>query len=166
MEGSLQALKEALAFYDRVHRAHLAYLTAVPPDPETEKTIRESIPPGLYENWKSKEGDLKFYLVHGAGYEKDGPNPFVAFRALYRPHAGHLAFWHLTHAKHGFLIPIDCAAYMGPRFKLILPLNRHEIETLLQYVGELKMMEKRVEFLRHVCRLLMKEEELARLLLQ
>ncbi len=115
-------------------------------DTEADGKIRSSVTPGLYEHWKSKDGDAKFYVVYGAAPEQDVYTPLVTYRALYMPHAKKIAFRHLIHEKRGFLTPVDRDGYRGPRFMLVEPLSEREICTLLDHAGELSAIKASAEF--------------------
>lgn len=149
-------LIDAYALHLRAKERFQTYVESKGADAVAEKDIRESVPPGLYEHWKSKDGDLKYYVVFGAGCERDVHTPLVAYAALYPPHAGHLAFHHLIDEQRGFLAPIRREVYTGPRFILVSQLTRQEIDILLEYVGELSVITDTTKFRLH-CRSLLKK---------
>ncbi len=157
MKALAQQFKDAHNLHRRTKKYVAAFLASNGTDQAAEKQIRTSVLPGLYEHWKSKEGDLKYYVVHGAGCEQDTHTPLVSYAALYAPHAGHMTFRHLVDDERGFLTPIKRDVYTGPRFRLVTTLSRNEIDILLQYVGELSIIKEYVKFHVH-CRDLLKRE--------
>lgn len=118
---------------------------------------RAAVPHGLYEHWKSEEGNLKYYVVEGIGIEQDVDRPLVAYRALYRPHVGVLTFRHFLDDKFGFLAPIDRTAYQGPRFRLVRELSLEQIVTVLGYVVDLSKVKNSAVFRMHVDDILKKK---------
>lgn len=154
MKSSQDAFATAFAAHQRTQARHEAFLESDGMDAPAEEDIRRSVSPGLYEHWKSKEGDLKYYAVLGAGCERDVHKPLVALAALYAPHAGHLAFLDLLHPERGFLTPIKREAYVGPRFGLVARLSLAEIHTLLQYTHELSVIPHPTQFGVHCTKLL------------
>ena len=148
----------ALAFRDDIAECFRTLIASEGADVVEEKRILDSVPPGLYEHFKSAEGAPKFYVVHGVGFDVDtARQPRVSYAALYNPHAGKLAFRHLFDETEGFLSPIRRDVYTGARFHLIAPLTRIEIDILLQYLGELTVKTSLFEFRMHVSRLLKKK---------
>ena len=123
-----------------------AYMRSGGSDSTIASAIGRSVPAGLYEHWKSKEGDLKFYAVIGAGVEQDVHLAFVSYAALYQPHHGVLTSRNLVHEQYGFLTPIDRNAYRGPRFRLVTELRLREIATVLDCVRELAVIDDPMEF--------------------
>jgi hypothetical protein len=111
--------------------------------------VRNAVPAGLYEHWKSEDGSLKYYIVFNAGIEVDVYTPIVSYAALYRPHAAIPTFRHLLDRERGFLTPINREVYQGPRFRLVEKLSHKEIHILLQYGGELSMINDPVQFRLH-----------------
>ena len=87
--------------------------------------IREEVPTGIYEHFKSKTDDAKFYAVYGVGRDVDSGSYRVSYQALYGEHKGLMAFRQLvgrnpkTRVHDGFLLPVDRGSYRGPRFRLV-----------------------------------------------
>ena len=156
MSVSEHVLLNALAFHEHISERFEAFRESEGRDTIAEKNIADSVRPGLYEHWKSKEGDPKFYIVYGVGCEQDLYTPLVSYTALYAPHAGRLTYRHLLHEERGFLTPIQREEYTGLRFKLVVTLSWMEIRTLVQYIGELIVIESPVS-VRGRCRTLLKK---------
>jgi hypothetical protein len=126
------------------------YTSANGTDEAAERAVRDSVPQGLYEHWKSTERSLKYYIVLAAGLEQDVHTPLVTYTALYKPHAGKWTHRNLLRKDRGFLSPIDRDSYKGPRFRFIAALTLHDIATLLEYIDELSGISDSVDFLQHV----------------
>lgn len=92
----------------------------------TDQHIRESVPSGIYEHFKSTPENPKFYSVLGAGRDVDHGSYRVGYWALYPPHTREFAFRQLvgpnpkTRKHDGFLNPVKRAGYEGPRFRLVV----------------------------------------------
>lgn len=126
MKSDKAAYKQARANWEEIRTLHQRFLDAVKRADEASQRLCEaaivaSVPPGLYEHWKSKDGNSKLYVVEGTGIEQDTFRPVVSYFALYEPHHGQLTFRHLTNRKNGFLAPIHrkSAPYLGPRFAFL-----------------------------------------------
>lgn len=102
----------------------------------TDTHIRNQVPTGIYEHFKSTPEESMFYAVLGVGRDVDNGVYRVAYRALYPPHFGQIAFRQLvgknpkTGANDGFLMPVDRAEYRGPRFQKVLECS---LEDLARY---------------------------------
>lgn len=113
------------------------------------------IVPGLYEHWKSRDDDPKFYAVLGAISDVNGKEmPVVAYAALYRPHGGKIVYRALLDPDDGFLAPIDRKDkdwnYKGPRFLLHQRLRTSHIAYLIDHAGEVARLKSRGGVLRHM----------------
>ncbi len=146
MQSNPEAYTKAYVHLESTRKAFTWLLARDGKDPESFAKVQSSVWPGLYEHWKSQDGDAKFYAVFGAGIEQDVDSPLVAYTALYPPHAGELTFRHLLDEKRGFLTPINRDAYQGPRFTLVVPLTLGEIVPLLGYRSELALIKNPAEF--------------------
>ncbi|MDO8407876.1 MAG: hypothetical protein Q7S95_01415 [bacterium] len=108
------------------------------------------VPPGLYEHFKSREDDPKFYAVSGVVPDVNGKaDPSVKYTALYGPLAGKPAGRLLFDSDDAFWGPIVNTAlygplagkpeagtrgpeppYSGPRFTRIMMLSVRELAVL------------------------------------
>jgi hypothetical protein len=152
--NTVNTYESSLVARSRAVEAYKAIVESKGTDIDALVRIQHSVPPGLYEHWKSEKGNPKFYVVYGAGVEQDVHTPLVSYAALYPPHAGRLTYRNLIDEERGFLMPIDREVYKGPRFERVCRLTLGEITTLLQYVGELSVIKDPVRVRVHVARLL------------
>jgi hypothetical protein len=127
----------------------LAWTESGHKDEDALLSIQNSVPAGLYEHWKSRSRAPKFYIVHGVGIEEDVHTPLVAYTALYGTHEGELIFRHLLDETRGFLLPVRHQLIEGHRYRLVTQLTPKEIATLLEYVGELSVIENALSFRLH-----------------
>ena len=148
--------ERALAFRNKIAECFQSFVASGGKDMEAEKEVMQSVPAGLYEHWKSKEGAPKFYVVEHVLIEQDTWRPTVAYAALYAPHTAKLTSRHLLNNKRGFLMPVERDGWSGARFKLVAPLTRRDIDILLQYAGELAVIKDTVKFRLHAGELLKK----------
>lgn len=89
------------------------------------------VPPGLYEHFKSREDDPKFYAVSGVVPDVNGKfDPVVKYTALYGPLAGKPAGRSLFDSDDAFWGPIVRPDYSGPRFTRIMMLSVREVAML------------------------------------
>jgi len=148
MDSSQQAYDGALDLYQRAQELHADFLKAEAAkdalaQAECGQSLLSMSPPGWWEHWKSgnepgmtEENDhWKFYVVRGLE-QKSGVFE-VDYVALYAPHAGEPFTRSLLDPKEGFLVPINRPAweprpYVGPRFRLIRPLDPQECERLIR----------------------------------
>jgi hypothetical protein len=140
VQSNLTAYLDANIKHLQVERCCEVYAGSRGANPEAFDIIRNSVPPGLYEHWKSEEGKAKFYIVYYAGVEQDTDRPIVSYAALYPPHTGVGTFRHLVDEENGFLTPIKRDIYEGPRFTLVCKMTVKEFAILLDYKGELAMI--------------------------
>lgn len=99
----------------------------------TDHSIRESVPMGIYEHFKSTTEQPRFYMVEEVGRVVENGPYLVSYRSLYGPYARQLAFRHLVGPNpfkqngklDGFLMPVrghlDYPEYIGQRFTLVRP---------------------------------------------
>ena len=89
------------------------------------------VPPGLYEHFKSREDDPKFYAVSGVVPNVNGKfDPVVKYTALYGLLAGKPAGRLLYDSDDAFWGPIVRPDYSGPRFTRIMLLSVRELAVL------------------------------------
>ena len=157
METHRAAFDTAFKKWEGMRALCYSYMRSGGGDSGIASEIARSVPPGLYEHWKSVEGNLKFYVVFGAGVEQDVHIAFVSYAALYPPHHGVLTSRNLVHEQYGFLTPIDRKVYHGPRFRLVTELRLREIATVLECVGELAVIDDPMEFRLRIGELLKKD---------
>ena len=135
-------LTRARDLYERASALFRQYwdaVYAVAQGPERERTAIECeqqvgglVLAGLYEHWKSRENEPKFYIVFHCGIERGGTRqPFVAYTQLYGETAGCVKFLNLLDPAEGFLAPVEklnrTPPYVGPRFTLRRTLTGSEI---------------------------------------
>lgn len=151
MESDTNAYQEATALVQSASKAWMDYMEAVSnktPTQPFESAIADSVPPGVYEHWKSKDGDLKFYVVYGAGIQQDVHAAMVGYASLYGIHRGKITFRNLLDDSHGFLTPINRPGlYIGPRFTLIEKLDAVRLGMLIENAGRLAKIANRDDFL-------------------
>jgi len=109
----------------RRHDELVALIMSGTLDPAADQAIRDHVPSGIYEHFKSSKEKPMFYSVFGVGRDVDDGPYRVAYRALYMPHLGMLAFRQLVGPDpegemNGFLMPVDRPGYIGTRFRLVL----------------------------------------------
>lgn len=158
MESDTNAYQEATVLVQSASKAWVDYMEAVSnktPTQPFESAIADSVPPGLYEHWKSRDGDLKFYVVYGAGVQQDVHAALTGYASLYGAHCGKITFRNLLDDKHGFLVPINTPidrpdwkpVYVGPRFTLIEKLDAPQLGALIAHAERLAKLTDRDEFL-------------------
>ena len=146
MESSQEGDRAALELYQRAQQLYAELTEAeaakdVLTAAERGQSLLGTVPIGLYEHWKScndpgmtdEVDHWKFYAVRGLNRETFK----VEYPALYAPHAGEPYERPLLDPDEGFLAPINRPQwqpkpYVGPRFRLILPLDPQQCELLVR----------------------------------
>jgi hypothetical protein len=122
-------------------------------DARAEMQLRNSVPVGLYEHFKSSKDNQKFYTVLGVipGVSAEH-RPVVEYFALYAPHAGERVNRVLLGHIDAFLYPIKRDSdpkepFMGARFKLAVNLTWDQATRLHNYAKRLSRCKDRLAFL-------------------
>ncbi|MDP3646183.1 MAG: hypothetical protein Q8R25_03780 [bacterium] len=152
MESNDVAFRDALWNWGVERSQQRRLIRSKGTDADAKRGLLLSVTPGLYEHFKSKTDDPKFYIVHCVALRVDENIADVVYTALYGERAGEPAsrvLW-TPQSGNGFVTPIDRREYRGPRFSLVTKLDRREIDILLQYVGEFSIVKDAVKFRIHV----------------
>ena len=98
-----------------------------------ENQLREFVSPGIYEHFKSSPEKQHLYAVSAVLFDVSGVfGPFVEYAALYQSDEWEEGVRVLYDAQEGFLNPVEKDEYQGSRFRLLYPLGRFELQTLIE----------------------------------
>jgi hypothetical protein len=113
-----------------------------------ENQVLESVPPGIYEHWKSSDRAAKFYAVFNVSNEVDWETPpIVNYAPLYAPYAGRMPYRSLLDDKKGFLYPVKNTEYRGPRFVLLKLLDRAAVLGLIEHAAQFAKIRERAKLM-------------------
>ena len=162
MISNPKAYQPALEEYRRGVQVFSHLTTGTIPREKAEAELRDLAPAGLYEHWKSKVNNQKYYLVLGvtfdSGAEKNEATkqvtsrpPQVSYASLYHPYAGNLVYRPLLDEKEGFASPINRPEvgwnYVGPRFVLLKTLSYVDIGQLWEKAAKIAKFKDRADAL-------------------
>ena len=137
----------AMSFRDKIAKRYDEFYQSGNTDMVAAKDIRQSVPPGLYEHFKSRPDDCKFYIVTGAGFQQTTFEPTVYYTSMYGSNAGYPTDRRLFHEEDGFLTPvIRERVYIGSRFTLIMELDALQRGTLIYSMDALSGIKNAEEF--------------------
>jgi hypothetical protein len=148
---------EALDFRAKVLEHYNAFLLSDKLDMAHADKVRQSVPPGLYEHFKSKLEDCKFYIVTGVGFQQTTNIPTVYYTSLYGANAGQPTDRRLLVKEDGFLTPVKREdVHVGRRFTMIQTLTPEEIFYLLQNIKTLSQIKNAEEIFVRIHKMLQK----------
>jgi hypothetical protein len=98
------------------------------------KEVLDSVPPGLYEHFKSSEDTPKIYVVYGVSLDVEDGTPWVVYAPLYNLQKGTMTLRPLLDTKDAFLAPIEREEYMGARFRFLRKANFEELGKIVDTI--------------------------------